>query len=97
MARKRKAGEALNRRLEVLFGEKEYHRLEEIAYEKKQSVGSLVREAVAEYVAAPDRFERRRALHDLLSLDGGPVGSPEELKEELLRGMDEDLDQSLSY
>lgn len=38
---------------------------------------------------------RRKALEDLLSVDGGPVGSPEELKEDLLKAMDEDLEKSL--
>jgi hypothetical protein len=32
----------------------------------------------------------QRALGDFLSIDGGPVGSPEEMKEEILRGYDED-------
>lgn len=87
----------LQKRVEVLFDEKEYRRLEEIAREKRQSVGSLVRDAVARYVTHPTAEERQRAWEEFLSLagKGGPSGSPEEIKEEILRAMDESLAKSL--
>ncbi len=86
---------AKDKRVEVLFEEKAYFRLEEIARAKKQSVGSLVREAVAKYVVEPDRERKRKAVEWIKSQDFGPVGSPEELKEEILTAMDEAIDKNL--
>ena len=73
---------AKDKRVEVLFEEKAYSRLEEAARARKQSVGSLVREAVAKYVVHPTEDERQRAFDHFLSLEGhgGPVGTPEEIK-----------------
>ena len=85
----------LNKRVEILFDEKEYSRLEEIARAKKQSVGSLVREAVEKYVVQPDRGRKRKAVEWIKSQDWGPAGSPEELKEEILTAMDEAIDKNL--
>ena len=85
----------LRKRVEVLFDDKEYRKLEQIARQKKQSVGSLLREAAAEYVLRPDEEERQKALEELLAIDGGPVGSPEEIKEEILRAIDEGIEKSL--
>jgi hypothetical protein len=70
---------ALDKRVEVLFDEKEYRRLEEAARVRGQSVGSMVREAVAQYVAGPSEDEKRKAI-DWMALQEGPVGSPEEIK-----------------
>ena len=71
---------AKDKRVEVLFDEKAYSRLEEAARAKKQSVGSLVREAVAKYIVEPTQEERQRAFEDFMSIEGGPVGTPEEIK-----------------
>ena len=85
----------LRKRVEVLFDEKEYKRLEEIARAHKQSVGSLVREAVAKYVTRPTEEERRKAVEWILAQDIGPLGSPEEIKEEILTAMDEAIEKGL--
>jgi len=85
----------LNKRVEILFEEKAYSRLEEAARAKKQSMGSLVREAVEKYVVQPDRGRKRKAVGWIKSQDWGPAGSPEELKEEILTAMDEAIDKNL--
>lgn len=85
----------LNKRVEILFEEKAYSRLEEAARVKKQSVGSLVREAVEKYVVQPDRGRKRKAVEWIKSQDWGPAVSPEELKEEILTAMDEAIDKNL--
>jgi predicted transcriptional regulator len=85
----------LNKRVEILFDEVEYRRLEEAARVKRQSVGSLVREAVAKYVTRPSEEERRRALEWMLAQSAGPVGSPEEIKAEILASIDEGIEKSL--
>jgi predicted transcriptional regulator len=70
----------LRKRVEVLFGEREYSRLEELARSQKRSVGSVVREAVETYVTQPADEKRQAAWKRLLSRDIGRVGSPEEIK-----------------
>ena len=70
----------LRKRVEILFDEREYSRLEELARVQKRSVGSVVREAVASYVTKPADEKREAAWKRLLSRDLGPVGSPEEIK-----------------
>jgi predicted transcriptional regulator len=86
---------ALDKRVEVLFDEGEYKRLEEAARARGRSVGSVVREAVAEYVAAPSEEEKRRAIEWFLTHSEGPVGSPEEIKKEIEDGRYEDILKSL--
>ncbi len=85
----------LNKRVEILFEEKEYSRLEEAARTKHQSVGSLVREAVARYVTRPSEEERRKAWEWLLSHSAGPVGSPEEIKKIIVDAQYEAILKSL--
>ena len=85
----------LKKRVEVLFDASEYRRLEELAQTKKRSVGSMVREAVAKYVLQPTDQERREALEWMMKQEAGPVGSPEEIKEEILRAIDEGIEKSL--
>lgn len=88
---------ALDKRVEVLFDEAEYKRLEEAAEAQGRSVGSMVREAVAQYVTEPSQDERRRAI-EWMALQQGPVGSPEEIKkiiedakyEEILKSLETD-------
>ncbi len=81
----------LRKRVEVLFGDKDYERLEELAHTQHRSVGSLVREAVAKYVAGPSDAERER----LLSMSGGPVGTPEEIRKTILDAQYEGITKSL--
>jgi predicted transcriptional regulator len=85
----------LNKRVEILFDEKDYRQLEGAARKRRQSVGAVVREAVAKYVTDADRKRRREAVEWIKSQDFGPVGSPEELKEEILTAMDEAIDKNL--
>jgi len=76
-----------SRRLQVLVDEDQYHRLEAAAARRKVSVAVVVREALDEKLpSAPDA--RRRAGERILSAAPMPVGSPEELRDELeaLRG-----------
>lgn len=45
--------------------------------------------------ARPGEEERREALDWILSQDIGPLGSPEEIKEEILKAIDEGIEKSL--
>lgn len=67
------------KRVEVLFDPKEYDSLERVARQRGRPVGSMIREAVAAYVAGPSQAERSRAIDKMASL-AGPVASPEEIK-----------------
>jgi predicted transcriptional regulator len=85
---------AKDKRVEVLFDPADYRRLEEVARREGKPVGAMIREAVAKYVVGPSEAEREAAWADFLEMCeqglGGPVGSPEEIKEEILKGYDED-------
>ena len=85
---------AKDKRVEVLFEPQDFARLQEIAEREHKSVGGVIREAVAKYVTSPTETERDAAWEDFLKLaeagEGGPSGSPEEIKAEILRGYDED-------
>ncbi len=83
---------AKDKRVEVLFELQQYKRLEEVAQREGKAVGALIREAVAKYVVAPSEEVRERAWDHFFSLagKGGRSGSPEEIKEEILKGYDED-------
>jgi predicted transcriptional regulator len=85
----------LKRRVEVLFEPSEYRRLEEIARVERRSVGAVVREAVGKYVLRPTEEERKKAIEWFAAQSAGPVGSPQEIKEEILRARDEALAKSL--
>ncbi len=84
----------LRKRVEVLFDEKEYRQLEEVAKVRQRSVGSVIREAVEKYVVNPEREKKRKALEWIRAQDIGPAGSPEEIKEEILKAMDEAIEKS---
>jgi hypothetical protein len=86
---------AKDKRVEVLFDPKDYRLLEDAAHREGKSVGHMIREAVAKYVVQPTQDERQRALEWVFSQDLGPPGSPEEIKEDILRDMDEGLAESL--
>lgn len=85
---------AKEKRVEILFEPTDYERLAEIARREHKSVGGIIREAVAKYVTSPSEAEREAAWDDFFRMSnemvGGEVGSPEEIKEEILRGYDED-------
>ncbi len=84
----------LKKRVEVLFEPSEYRRLEEVARAEKRSVGSVVREAVEKYVLEPSQEEKRKALEWIIA-QRGPVGSPEEIKETIVRSVAEQIERSL--
>lgn len=71
---------ALDKRVEVLFDEKEYRRLEEAAHARGRSVGSMVREAVARYVTEPASEQEKKKAIEWIASQQGPVGSPQQIK-----------------
>jgi len=82
---------AKEKRVEVLFEPQQYKRLEEAAHREGKAVGALIRDAVAKYVVLPSDKERERAWDHFFSLKSGIYpGSPEDIKEEILKGYDED-------
>jgi len=87
----------LKKRVEVLFDEGEYRRLDQIARTRKQSVGSLVREAVEKYVVQPDKERKRKAVEWFRTHAQGPVGTPEEIKQTILDSQYEGIAKGLDY
>lgn len=89
---------AKDKRVEVLFEPSEYRVLEDAAHRQGKSVGSMIREAVAKYVAGPSREERIAAMKRLLSgkYDIDVPESPEELKAEIIADMDDYLEKKLN-
>ena len=73
---------ALTKRVELLLEPEQYARLEEIARLRKESVGSLIRRAVAREYLQPALEQKRAALQRLLAqeIDFGPW---EEAKEDI--------------
>ena len=58
---------ALTKRVELLLEPEQYARLEEIARARKESVGALIRRALAREYLQPPREQKRGALERLLS------------------------------
>jgi hypothetical protein len=82
---------AKEKRVEILFEQTDYERLAEIARREHKSVGGVIREAVAKYVTSPSEAEREAAWDDFFSIETGiDPGSPEDIKETILKGYDED-------
>ena len=75
----------LTKRIEVLFSEELAEHLRRIAEKEGCSVGTLVREAVAEKYAAPSRKEKMEALERLYALQA-PVGEWEDMEAEIIAG-----------
>ena len=88
---------ALKKRVEVLFEEDKYSYLEYLARREKTSVGSLIREAVAKVYLDIDREKRKEALERLLSEEIDFGGDWEKVKEDMLQGYTEDLEEELGY
>lgn len=65
---------ALTKRVELLLDPEQYARLEEIAKARQESVGALIREAVAREYLQPAQEQKRAALRRLLrqQVDFGP-------------------------
>ncbi|MBI2856481.1 MAG: hypothetical protein HYX93_06520 [Chloroflexi bacterium] len=88
---------ALKKRVEVLFEEDKYTYLEHLARKEKTSVGHLIREAVERVYLDTDREKRKEALERFLSEEIDFGGDWEKVKEDLLRGYTEDLEEELGY
>ena len=84
---------ALTKRVELLFDPEQFARLEEIARARKESVGALIREAVAREYLQPAQEQRRAALGRLLRQDTD-FGSWERAKEEIVREVVRELEAS---
>jgi hypothetical protein len=76
-----------DRRLQVLLESEQYRAIESLAEERRVSVATVVREALAHYLTSGPE-QRRRAAVRILAADGMPVGDPDEVRAELdeLRG-----------
>jgi len=74
----------LSKRVEVLFDPMEYKRLAEIARQRRQSVGHLLREAAAEKYLGPEASAQQAAVQRIISSDDD-LGSWDEVKELLSR------------
>ncbi len=86
----------LKKRVEVLFDESDYRRLEELARVKKQSVGTLIRKAVTKEYLGPDEERRREAFEWLRSQTFEGIGGDwQEIKEEIVAARMEQIERSL--
>lgn len=81
----------LKKRVEVLFEPGQYARLEKVARNAGESVGSLVRKAVERQYLQPTKDERRQAVEELLQMHL-PVGDWGDVKEDLLKMRGADLE-----
>ena len=70
------------KRVEVLFDPEQYARLDRIAKERRESVGALIREAVARQYLGPTKEEKLAAVR-WIAAQNIDLGSWEELEEEM--------------
>lgn len=84
-----------DKRVEVLFDEREYKALEQEARRRKESVGAVIRDAVAKHVTYPIGEERRKAFDWFQQNHDGPVGSPEEIRADIIASITEGIEKSL--
>ncbi|NLT06949.1 MAG: ribbon-helix-helix protein, CopG family [Solirubrobacterales bacterium] len=82
----------LNRRVHVLLDDSRFDRLRERAAASGTSVGGLIRAAIDRELERDDRSEAVAALEAFLAAPPVHVGTPEELKRDLRRWADEELD-----
>ncbi|MBI4287343.1 MAG: hypothetical protein HY671_02805 [Chloroflexi bacterium] len=75
---------ALKKRVEVLFDPGQYAKLEKVARNAGESVGSLVRKAVEREYLRPTDDERRQAVRELLQMRL-PIGDWEDVEADLLK------------
>ena len=75
----------LTRRIEVLFPQDLAEHLRQIAEREGRSVGTLVRDAVAEKYAIPSQSEKLNAVENLYALQA-PVGEWNEMEREIIEG-----------
>lgn len=87
---------AKDKRVEVLFDDTEYKRLEDEAHTRGRSVGWVVREAVAQYVTAPRQAEKGQAIEWLTSQTFEDLGGDwDEVKREIADERARQLEKSL--
>lgn len=72
------------KRVEVLFDPAQYARLENIARERREPVGALIREAVQRYYLGPTREEKLAAVQ-WMAAQNIDLGSWEDIEEEISR------------
>ena len=87
---------ALRKRVEVLFDPEKYTYLEQVARREKTSVGNLIREAVEKVYVDTDQKKRWEAFKRLTS-EKFDFGDWETIKEKMLRGYTEDLEEELGH
>ena len=75
----------LTKRAQILFSKDKYAQLEKLAHRRKKSVATLVREAVDEKYLAKEAQKQDEIINRLSSMNL-PVGSPEEMEEEIVLG-----------
>ena len=73
----------------LLFDEDVYEKLKDRARRDNVSIGGLVREAVATYYGMKTREDKQEALKKLKSLSL-PVGDPEDMEKEIIKGVLDD-------
>ena len=78
----------LSKKTTILLTPDMHGRLAQLARQRRTSIGSLVREAVAECYGLEDEEARAQAVDDLSAL-GLPVGSVEEMIAESVADADE--------
>ena len=71
----------------LLFDEDVYEKLREKSLIDNVSIGELVREAVSVYYGIKNTEEKLKALNKLKSMKL-PVGSPELIEQQILKGQD---------
>ena len=74
----------LTRRTQVLLDEDRYERLREHAQRSGGSVGGVIREAIDRLLDEDKPQRRQEALAAFFDAEPAPVGSPDELKGEIL-------------
>lgn len=84
---------ALTKRVELLLEPAQYARLEEIARVRKESVGSLIRRAVAREYLQPALEQKRAALQRLLA-QRVDFGSWERAKKDIVGEVIKELEAS---
>lgn len=84
---------ALTKRLELLLEPEQYARLEEIARTRKESVGALIRRAVAREYLQPMQEQKRAALQRLLRQEID-FGSWEGVKKDIASEVVKELEAS---
>lgn len=73
------------RRINVCISEDKWQRVRELAARRRTSASAVLEEALEQALGDEEllQAERTRAIREIMALDLGPVGPPEELEKEL--------------